>query len=49
MIGRKQRDYLWIMARTPTIPDADYRKLIELAESLGYSAAEIRKVPQQWQ
>jgi apolipoprotein D and lipocalin family protein len=49
VIGRKQRDYVWIMARTPTISDADYEKLIRLSESLGYEASEIRKVPQQWQ
>jgi apolipoprotein D and lipocalin family protein len=48
VIGRKQRDYVWIMARTPTISDADYEKLIKLSESLGYDAADIRKVPQQW-
>jgi apolipoprotein D and lipocalin family protein len=49
VIGRKQRDYVWIMARTPTISDADYEKLIKFSESLGYDASEIRKVPQQWQ
>ncbi len=49
IIGRKQRDFVWIMARTPTISDADYDKLIEFAESLGYSAQDIKKVPQQWQ
>ena len=49
VIGRKQRDYVWIMARTPTIPDEDYENIITFVESLGYNAADIRKVPQQWQ
>ena len=49
VIGRNKRDYVWIMARTPTISDEDYASLVELAVSLGYSAADIKKVPQQWQ
>ena len=49
VVGRNKRDYVWIMARTPTISDEDYAKLVELAVSLGYSAADIKKVPQQWQ
>ncbi len=49
VIARNKRDYVWIMARTPTIPDADYENIITFVESLGYSAADIRKVPQQWQ
>jgi len=28
VIGRNQRDYVWIMAREPAIPDADYRKIV---------------------
>ena len=48
VIGRQKRDYVWIMARTPTIPDEDYEKIIEFAESIGYDTSEIQKVPQQW-
>jgi apolipoprotein D and lipocalin family protein len=48
MIAREKRDYLWIMARTPTIPDADYRHLLDLAASLGYDTAKIQRVPQRW-
>lgn len=49
IIGRLKRDYVWIMARTPDISDADYQKLIQLIKEQGYDTAQIRKVPQQWQ
>lgn len=48
IIGRQKRDYLWIMARTPQIPDADYQRLLQLAVSMGYDASKVQKVPQQW-
>ena len=40
------RDYTWIMARTPTIPHADYDALLARVRQLGYSLSDIRKVPQ---
>jgi apolipoprotein D and lipocalin family protein len=46
VVAREKRDYLWIMARSPVIPDGDYAKLTELAVSLGYDPAEIKKSPQ---
>lgn len=48
VIGREDRDYLWIMARSPSIPDADYEKLVALLKSEGYDVSQIQKVPQQW-
>jgi apolipoprotein D and lipocalin family protein len=47
VIGREKRDYAWIMARTPTIPDADYQKLTALLRDQGYDVERLRKVPQQ--
>jgi apolipoprotein D and lipocalin family protein len=46
IIAREKRDYLWIMARTPTMSDTDYQKLVALSQSLGYDVSKIRKVPQ---
>jgi apolipoprotein D and lipocalin family protein len=46
VIGRNRRDYVWIMARTPSIPAADYAAIIELVTEQGYDAAKIRPVPQ---
>ncbi len=48
VIARQKRDYLWIMARTPQIPDADYQRLVAKAVALGYDASRIQKVPQKW-
>jgi apolipoprotein D and lipocalin family protein len=46
VIGREARDYVWIMARTPGIPAADYARLVELIGLHGYDVDRIRKVPQ---
>ena len=48
IISREQRDYVWIMARTPTIPDADYQRMVSLVREQGYDIARMQKVPQQW-
>ncbi len=48
VVGRTQRDYVWIMARTPAIADADYQRLLKLAGDQGYDVSRIQKVPQRW-
>ena len=48
VIGRNKRDYVSIMARTPEIPAADYRRLLGELEAQGYDLTKIRKVPQRW-
>ena len=48
VIARNQRDYVWIMARTPQIPDADYAKLTAMLTNMGYDTSKLRKVPQRW-
>ena len=48
VIGRNQRDYVWIMAREPTIPDADYRKIVAFLGEQGYDTSKIQRVPQRW-
>lgn len=48
VIARTRRDYLWIMARTPQIPEADYRRILDFVATQGYDVARIRKVPQRW-
>ena len=49
VIGRQKRDYIWIMARTPVIPDTDYATLVKKAVALGYDTTRLRKVPQRWE
>jgi apolipoprotein D and lipocalin family protein len=48
VIARQKRDFIWIMARSPQIPDAEYQEMVELAESVGYDVSKIQRVPQQW-
>jgi len=48
VISRIQRDYVWIMARTPEIPEADYQRLLKLAGDQGYDVSKIQMVPQHW-
>jgi len=48
VIARAARDYVWIMARTPAISDADYRRVLAFVGSLGYDVGQLRKVPQRW-
>ena len=48
IISRQKRDYVWIMARTPTIPEADYQRLLKIVEAQGYDVRQVQRVPQQW-
>jgi apolipoprotein D and lipocalin family protein len=46
VIGREARDFAWIMARTPRIPESDYASLIGFLEGQGYDVSRIQRVPQ---
>ena len=46
IIGRKKRDYLWIMARAPKILASDLEAMIDFAVANGYSRDKIQLVPQ---
>ena len=48
VIAREDRDYVWIMARTPQLAAADYSRLTAFVASLAYDASKLRKVPQRW-
>ncbi|MEJ2127846.1 MAG: lipocalin family protein [Woeseiaceae bacterium] len=48
VIARQDRDYVWIMARTPTISDYDYDELLSFVGSIGYDVSRVERVPQQW-
>ena len=48
IIGRQARDYVWIMARTPTISEQDYGQLVDFVESLGYDISKLQRAPQRW-
>ena len=46
IIARSARDYVWIMARTPTIEEARYAALVARVKAMGYDTAKLVKVPQ---
>lgn len=48
IVARQKRDFIWIMARTPSISDADYERLLAFAASIGYDTDAIERVPQKW-
>lgn len=45
IIGRTKRDYVWIMARTPTIEEALYQTLLQFIKEQGYDIQKVQKVP----
>ncbi len=47
IIARSARDYVWIMARTPTIPEADMQRHLAQLRAWGYDVSKLRRVPQQ--
>jgi len=48
IIARSRRDYVWIMARSPALSDADYARLARMVGELGYDTSKLVKVPQRW-
>ena len=46
IIGRSARDYAWVMARTPSISEADYDRNLKRLSALGYDVSKVRRVPQ---
>lgn len=49
IIGRIKRDYVWIMARTPSIPEDEYQRLLKIIAAQGYDLSQVQKVPQRWE
>lgn len=47
VIGDPSRDYLWILARTPTISATDYEALVNRATVQGYDTAKLVKTRQE--
>ncbi len=45
IIGRTKRDYVWIMARQPSISEEDYGRLVKFIEEQGYESGKLRRVP----
>lgn len=48
VIGREKRDYVWIMARKPRIPDEKYAEILDFLGGVGYDPGAVERVPQSW-
>lgn len=48
IVGRNKRDYVWIMARQPSIDPAELDTMLRIVHDAGYDTAKIRMVPQRW-
>lgn len=46
IIGRSKRDYVWLMARTPRLPQPELEAAIARIQALGYDTSKLRMVPQ---
>ena len=49
IIGRPNKENLWIMARSAQIPEELYKKLIKKAVEKGYDQSKIKRVQQYWE
>jgi apolipoprotein D and lipocalin family protein len=47
IIARSARDYVWLMARTSKISDAQYDSLVKRIQDMGYDTKKLVKIPQQ--
>ena len=46
VVTREKRDYVWIMARTPTIAAADLDRLTAFVAAQGYDTRRLQRMPQ---
>lgn len=46
IVGTPDRKYLWLLARTPTIPEPRYAALVAKAGRLGFDTSRLLKDPQ---
>ena len=49
VVGRNKLDYVWVMARSPSISDVRYEEMMALIAAVGYDMSNMRKVPQQFE
>ena len=46
IVGRSKRDYVWYMARTPQVSEAQYQQAVARIQAMGYDISKLRRVPQ---
>ena len=48
IIGVPNRKYIWIMARSPDLSEAEYQELLDISAAAGYDLDEIVRIPHRW-
>ena len=48
IIGRNKRDYVWLMARSPALPEGQYGEAVDFISKAGYDVSQLQRVPQRW-
>ncbi|MGH8630029.1 MAG: lipocalin family protein [Burkholderiales bacterium] len=48
IVARSKRDYVWLMARTPTLPTEEFEQHRKRIADLGYDVSRLQRVPQHW-
>jgi apolipoprotein D and lipocalin family protein len=46
VVGEPKRRYLWVLSRTPALPQATYAGIVARIEQLGYDTARLERMPQ---
>ena len=47
VIGRTKRDYVWVMARAPSLPEEQYASIMKFLQEQGYDISQVQKVVHQ--
>jgi len=45
LVGSPDREYLWILSRTPTLDSATYARMVQAAKGQGYDISRIERDP----
>jgi apolipoprotein D and lipocalin family protein len=46
-VGEPEREYLWILSRTPTLPEETYQDIVNRLTEQGFDTARLRKTKQE--
>jgi apolipoprotein D and lipocalin family protein len=46
VVGHPDRKYLWILSRTPTMPDDVYQGILDRVKANGYALEKLQRTPQ---
>jgi apolipoprotein D and lipocalin family protein len=47
LVGTPDHKYLWILARTPALPDGTYTAILDAARRQGFDVGQLKPTPQQ--